>query len=196
MAWVSPSTRTTGFLVTAAVWNQDVVANAIALRSQVAAHFVLSAGMWTSTSSGCGESIKITPGPTLLVLPFAKGDSGAEVCFPLPADYDGGTITAKFFWTANSTSTGVVVWALSAVALSDNEALSTAFSAEQFVLDANGSSAYTCRISAASAALTIANTPAAGDLVCWRVRRFGTSGADTLAVTAYLASVLITYGRV
>lgn len=28
MAWVSPSTRTTGTLITAAIWNQDVVTNA------------------------------------------------------------------------------------------------------------------------------------------------------------------------
>ncbi len=31
MAWVSPSNRTTGTLITAAIWNQDVVANPIAL---------------------------------------------------------------------------------------------------------------------------------------------------------------------
>ena len=27
MAWINPSTRATGYLVTAAIWNQDVVAN-------------------------------------------------------------------------------------------------------------------------------------------------------------------------
>ena len=32
MAWVSPSTRTTGEFITAAMWNQDVVANPIAIR--------------------------------------------------------------------------------------------------------------------------------------------------------------------
>lgn len=31
MAWVTPSTRTTGDLITAAIWNQDVVANPIAI---------------------------------------------------------------------------------------------------------------------------------------------------------------------
>jgi hypothetical protein len=32
MAWVTPTTRTTGALITAAIWNQDVVENVIALR--------------------------------------------------------------------------------------------------------------------------------------------------------------------
>lgn len=33
MAYIAPSTRTTGTLITAAIWNQDVVANPIALRA-------------------------------------------------------------------------------------------------------------------------------------------------------------------
>lgn len=33
MAYVAPSTRTTGTLITAAIWNQDVVDNPIALRA-------------------------------------------------------------------------------------------------------------------------------------------------------------------
>lgn len=33
MAWVTPTTRTTGALITAAIWNQDVVENPVALRT-------------------------------------------------------------------------------------------------------------------------------------------------------------------
>jgi hypothetical protein len=33
MAWSTPSTRTTGTLITAAIWNQDAVDNPIALRA-------------------------------------------------------------------------------------------------------------------------------------------------------------------
>lgn len=35
MSWVSPSTRTTGTLITAAIWNQDVVANPILLKDPI-----------------------------------------------------------------------------------------------------------------------------------------------------------------
>ena len=33
MAWVAPSSRSTGTVITAAIWNQDVVDNPIALRA-------------------------------------------------------------------------------------------------------------------------------------------------------------------
>ena len=33
MAWVAPSTRTTGTLITASIWNQDITDNSIALRA-------------------------------------------------------------------------------------------------------------------------------------------------------------------
>lgn len=49
MAYVAPSTRTTGTLITAAIWNQDVVANpialyagAMALTGQAAGQFILA----------------------------------------------------------------------------------------------------------------------------------------------------------
>ena len=50
-----------------------------------------------------------------------------ELIHPLPADYDGGTITAQFFWTANSTSTNSVVWGLQGVAMADNDAIDVAW---------------------------------------------------------------------
>lgn len=47
MAWSTPSTRSTGDLITAAIWNQDVVNNAIAL----------TAAGWTFFFSGGGSEI-------------------------------------------------------------------------------------------------------------------------------------------
>ena len=114
--------------------------------------------------------------------------------FPMPSDYDGGTVTATFYWTANSTSTNSVIWGLAGVAFADNDALDTAYGTAQEVTDANGSSAYTERTSAASSAITIAGTPTAGKMVSWRVYRKG-SGSDNLAVAASLIAVLVTYTR-
>lgn len=49
MAWVGPATRTTGTLITAAIWNQDIVDNSIALRAgaiattnQANGHFIIA----------------------------------------------------------------------------------------------------------------------------------------------------------
>src|SRR3990167_8235197 len=52
MAWVSPSTRTTGDLITAAIWNADVVANPLALYSGVMDYVCIIDRKAQNTSGG------------------------------------------------------------------------------------------------------------------------------------------------
>lgn len=126
-------------------------------------------------------------------------DSGtklyAEFKIELPADYDGGTITYHVNWTANSTSTNSVVWGLQAVCYTDDNALDAAFGTAQEITDANKSTAYDLNQTGESSALTIAGTPAAGKLAAFRLYRDSGNGSDTLAVTASLISIVITYTR-
>jgi len=117
-----------------------------------------------------------------------------EVSHPFPSDYNGGTVTAKFYWTANSTSTNSVVWGIQGRSYADNEAIDQAWGTAQEVTDANGSSVYTTRISSATSAITLSGTPAASELAQWRIYRLG-SGSDNLAVSAILLAVVITYTR-
>jgi hypothetical protein len=118
-----------------------------------------------------------------------------EVIHPLPSDYGGGTFTAQFYWTANSTSTNSVVWGIQGRAYADGDAIDQAWGTAQEVTDANGSAAYTERISGATSAITVAGTtPAAGQMLRWRIYRLG-SGSDNLAASAILESVLINYTR-
>lgn len=49
MAWVSPTTRSTGDLVTAAIWNQDVVNNPIALLPAAIAYIIDGGGAVIAT---------------------------------------------------------------------------------------------------------------------------------------------------
>lgn len=131
------------------------------------------------------------------VLSFADGATqlGAEFSFVLPSDYDGGTMTAIFFWTANSTSTNSVVWRIAGRCFADDETLDAAMGTYQDVTDANKSTAYDLNISAATSAITIAGTPAAGKLVNFKVLRNPTDASDTLAAAALLISVVLTYTR-
>jgi len=115
--------------------------------------------------------------------------------FVMPDDYNGGTITAEFFWTANSASTNSVVWGIQARAYADNDAIDGTWGTAIEVTDANGSAAYTDRKSAATAAITIANSPLAGKSVRFRAYRLG-SGSDNLAVAALLKLVRINYTRI
>ena len=54
MAWVTPTTRSTGDLITAAIWNQDVVNNPIAL-TPAGVSFVVDGGAATIIAGDKGE---------------------------------------------------------------------------------------------------------------------------------------------
>jgi hypothetical protein len=110
----------------------------------------------------------------------------------LPSNYtSSATITATFIWTANSATTNSVVWGCAARAYTDSDALDQAYAAGVEVTDANNAT-YDLNISAATAAVTISGSPAAGQVLQVRVYRLG-SGADNLAATANLLQVIITY---
>jgi hypothetical protein len=110
----------------------------------------------------------------------------------LPSNYTtAATITAKFIWLCANASTNSVVWGCSARAYADNTALDQAFAAGVEVTDANNGD-NSVNISNATGAITISGSPAAEQLVQFQVYRLG-SGADNLAATANLVSVIITY---
>jgi hypothetical protein len=200
MTYTAPTTRTTGTLITAAIWNTDVVDNITYLKSSIAAQFFLSgAGGWPSTTSGCAQPAQAESATYKVndkTLDFDKDTlECAEWNHALPSDYGGGTVTATFYWKANDATNNAVVWGLQARAYGDGDVTDAAYGTAQDVTDANASTAYQTRISAATAAITIAGTPAAGKLVQWRVYRKGAEGSDTLAVDAKLLGVMITYTR-
>jgi len=139
--------------------------------------------------------------PTFLENAFtAEFASGSKTTlqwnFAMPTDWDGGTITAQFYWIANSTSTNSVVWGIKGRAYSDNQPWDAAFGTAVETTDANngGTGANTINISAVSAAVTIGGSPAGGCHMQIQVYRLG-SGSDTLAVDAELFEVRLTYTR-
>lgn len=114
---------------------------------------------------------------------------------PMPLDYNGGTVSAQFFWTANSTSTNAVVWSLEAGAFPNGTALDTAYGSAQTVTQSNTSTAYKLNQSSATSAITIAGSPAAGVFTQFRASRVGTNGSDLLGAPALLLGVKVTYTR-
>jgi hypothetical protein len=171
------------------------------LNNKVNAQFILLAGAMkpAAFSPAAPGEVEMTTNKNNLVLMDFPGADGSlaevDIAFPMPSDYGGGTVTAKFYWTANSTSTNAVVWQIRARCVADDESLDGAYGTTQTVTDANKSSAYDLNISDATPALTIAGTPAAGELVQWNIYRYADAAADTLAVTARLIAVAITYTR-
>jgi hypothetical protein len=112
----------------------------------------------------------------------------------MPSDYNGGTITAVFYWVAPSTSTNSVVWGLQARAWNDSDVFDLAYGTAQEVTDANEGND-DLNISSATPAITIGGTPSAGSLVSFRAYRNPANGSDTLAATAELLQIRITYTR-
>jgi hypothetical protein len=113
---------------------------------------------------------------------------------PMPSDYNGGTITAVFYWMAGTALTNSVEWGLAARAYADGDALDQAFGTPQEVTDANQAND-DVNISAATPAITIGGTPAASNYVQFRAYRNPTDANDTLAATAELLAIRITYTR-
>jgi len=115
----------------------------------------------------------------------------------MPEKWNRGTIKAKFYWSSatGSTAGDTVEWAIKAGALSDSDAIDAALGTAQVISDAlladNGAD---LQISAATPALTIAGTPALGDMIVFEVYR-NTDGVDDMAEDAWLMGVLIQYKK-
>lgn len=122
----------------------------------------------------------------------AATQESAQIQVAMPKNWNEGTVTVEFCWTA--TSTGNVVWGCSGIALSDDDVLDTAFGTGQTVTD-GVTAANDVMWSAATSAITIAGSPAAKDIVWFKFYRDASNGSDTCTVDAKLIAVrlLITF---
>jgi hypothetical protein len=161
--------------------------------------FLSAAGMWPSTTDGAAANAKVeypTNDVDLYHLDFADGATKlyAQATVVMPSDWDASTVTATFYWTANSTSTNSVLWGCAGRSYGNFETIDQAFGTEQTVQDALNGTANQVAISAATAAITLTGA-GASELVQFRVSRDPASGSDTLAATARLIGVMLTFGR-
>lgn len=115
----------------------------------------------------------------------------AQFVISLPDNWNNGTVKARIYWTA-ATGTGAVIWGLQGVAFSDNNNMDTAFGTAQTVTDTLLTVQYN-HISPTTAAITIGNTPAMGDLIYFQVYRDAAAGGDTLNADALLLGVKLQY---
>ncbi len=101
-----------------------------------------------------------------------------------------GTVTVQFFWEA--TNTGDVVWGAQGVCISNDDVIDAAFGTAQTVTDSVIATT-DLHVSAATAAITLAGTPADADLTVFRFYRNASSGSDTCAVDAKLLGVKVNF---
>lgn len=111
-----------------------------------------------------------------------------------PSDWDGGTVTGVVRWLADSASGDSAVWGLQGRSYADGEAIDQAWGAAQTVTDANTGQNQE-NVSAATAAITLAGTPAAGERWHFRGYRDADNGSDDLAADARLIGIMVTFTR-
>lgn len=146
------------------------------------------------TTSGCGVDSRelATNRQNFDELLFdAASNEFAQALTILPNNYNNGTITSRFYWTA-STGSGDVVWGVQGRAFANDDALDSAFGTAQTVTD----SLLTIddmHISNATAAVTFAGTPAANTPIQLQIYRDAAAGGDTMANDARLLGVEIIY---
>ena len=146
------------------------------------------------TTTGCGVDSRETSTnrQNFDELLFDAGtDEFAQALVVMPSNYNNGTITARFYWTA-STGSGAVVWGIQGLAYSDDDALDTATGTAQTVTDTLLAT-NDMHISSATSAVTLAGTPAANRPVQFQIYRDADAGGDTLAADARLLGVEIIY---
>lgn len=126
------------------------------------------------------------------VLEFdAAIDEYAQVTRMLPNNWNGGTVTAKFVWTA-TTGSGNVVWGLRGRCYADNTAIDSALGTFQTVTDTLQTASY-IHITNPTSAITITGSLSVGQPIIFELYRFATTGSDTLAVDAQLLGMQINY---
>jgi hypothetical protein len=159
--------------------------------------FVTGAGMWPSVTSGSSFPTRVesaTNRENVYLVDFADGSQlFAQATYAMPSNYAGSTITGTFYWLVNAATAGNVVWGIQGRAYGTGVTLDQAFGTAQTVTSASTGTANQVIITSATAAVTLAGSPAANQLVQFRFYRDGGAGGDTLTATARLLGVSIAY---
>jgi len=156
---------------------------------------VPASAMWQTTTNGA-TALTATEyaenQPTYQSFDFNDStEQHVQFTIPMPRNYNNGTITARFYWLASSSS-GDVVWSIQGRAFSNDDAFAQSFGTEQTVTDTM-TATNDVNISDFTSAMTLAGTPADADLIVFQVNRNASDGNDTLGADAKLLAIVFTY---
>jgi hypothetical protein len=158
--------------------------------------WVPAAAMAPRTTNGAAAGSLETATNDVMVktLDFdAAVSEGVQFSIRMPKSWNESTVTAQFVWSHAATTTNFgVAFGLQGVALSNANAIDTAFGTGQLGVDTGGTTD-TVYSSPETAAITIANTPAELDLVVFQVYRAVSDGGDTMAIDARLHGLSLYY---
>lgn len=155
--------------------------------------FIPANAMIAAATSGAARSSVIDSGSNDINYQTLDFDGAAEehafFTVAFPKNWNESTVTFRAFWTSTATDADGVVWGLAGMAASDSDAINTALGTRVEVTDNAQSVAQDLYVSSESGAVTIAGTPAEGDLVFFRVSRTVGAAGDTHAEDARLLGI-------
>ena len=156
--------------------------------------WVPSAAMYGATTNPAdAQQVETTATrPDMKVLDFDKDtDEFAQFSIAMPKSWNEGTLTYQVYWTPGSTNTGDCIFGLQAVACADNDTIDVAYGTAVNVTDAGIGTLEDQQISSESGALTVAGSPAAGELTYFQLFRDANAGGDTFTADARVLGVKI-----
>jgi len=183
------------FLATPSASNlATAVTGAVLKTAGVETVWVPSGAMTARTTNGAASgTVETTTNKVMFkTLDFdTSTQEFAQFSIRMPKSWNESTITAVFTWSHASTTTNFgVVWALQAIALSNDDAGDTAFGTEQVIADTGGTT-NDVYVTGSTPAITIGGTPAEQDWVVFQVKRVPSNGSDTMAIDARLHGVTL-----
>jgi len=161
--------------------------------------WIPASAMTPETTSGCAPITQVegTAGrPELLALDFsgtASTQEYAQFSLRYPKGWDEGTVTCIPIYTVSAAVSTTVRWTFAGVAISDNDAIDTAFGTAVNSDDTFHGTSGDLATGPETSAMTIAGTPAEGDLIYFRVGRDPDN--DTTSQDARLIGVVVLYQR-
>ena len=160
--------------------------------------WVPATAMRPASTNGCADITDVettATRPDMQVLDFdSSTQEYAQFSVAMPKSWNEGTVTAQFYWTHATAVSTDVIWGIQGLCVSDNDTIDTTYGTAQTVTDTFHNTAEDLAVTAATSAITLAGTPAAGDLAFFQVYRDADAGGDTTNSTdARLIGVKINY---
>jgi hypothetical protein len=176
--------------------NATALANLTALGQGLHTIVIPAGAMRSATTSGAASATveASTNDQNYAVLDFDDAaDEYAHFNIAMPKSWNEGTITFRAFWTTTASDTDGVAWGLQAVAITDGDAIDASWGTAVVVTDDAQSAAGDVLVTAISSAVTIAGTPAEGDLVFFRVFRDVSDANDDMTEDARLIAIQLLF---
>ena len=158
--------------------------------------WIPAAAMYAATTNGAdAEQVETTATrPDMKVFDFdASTKQYTQFTIAMPKSWNEGTLTYQVYWAPSTTNTGNCIFGLQAVACGDSDTIDVAYGTAIEVTDAGIGTVEDQQITSESSAMTVAGSPAAGELTYFQLYRDAADGSDTFTGESRVLGVKVFY---